>query len=182
MALLKKHNTAIVVIDFQESLAKIIPEEIRKKTIRNLEILLTSCDILRIPVIFTQQYTKGLGPTIAPLTKYIKTPPIEKLTFSCCQVPSFMEQLIETGAENIVLTGIETHICVLQTAIDLKEKDYRVYVMANGVCSRFKENWERGLEYMREEGIKITTLEIVLFQLMERSGTEEFKKIIQLIK
>ncbi len=182
MALLKKHNTAVVVIDFQETLVKIMPKEVCEKNTRNIETLLKTCEILKVPVLFTQQYTKGLGPTIEPLSKYIRTSPIEKVTFSCCQVPAFMEQIIETGAENIVLTGIETHICVLQTALELKERDYRVHVMADGVCSRFKENWRIGLEYMREEGIKITTLEIVIFQLMERSGTEEFKKIIELIK
>ncbi len=182
MVLPKKDNTAVVIIDVQESLVKIMPPKVREEVIRKIEILLKACDLLRVPFLFTQQYTKGLGPTVEPLRGYIKGSPIEKLTFSCCQVPLFMEQLMETGAEHVVLCGIEAHICVLQTAIELQERDYKVHVMADGVCSRFKENWKRGLAYMEAEDIRITTLEIILFQLMERSGTEEFKKIIELIK
>ncbi|MGB9630035.1 MAG: isochorismatase family protein, partial [Thermodesulfobacteriota bacterium] len=108
--------------------------------------------------------------------------PIEKLAFSCCRVEEFNKRLDSFRRRQIILCGIEAHVCILQTAIDLLEKGYEVYVVADGVCSRRKIDWEIGLRYLERRGAMISTTEIIAFQLLKEAGTEEFRRLSKLLK
>ncbi|MGA1846505.1 hydrolase [Deferribacter abyssi] len=182
MYTLKRDDAVLVIVDIQEKLVKAMPEKVYEKIKKNVKILLEASKILNIPVIYTQQYTKGLGETISELKQHLTDCHIEKLTFSCCKEQTFLTKLKATGKKSVILTGMEAHICVLQTAIDLIENQYNVFTVADAVCSRFKDNWKFGLQYMRDAGAKITIVETVLFQLLERSDAKEFKEIQKLIK
>jgi nicotinamidase-related amidase len=179
---LTKENTLLVVIDIQEKLAPVMNQEALSKAKENVKRLINGFNILNLPVVATQQYTKGLGNTIPELKELIHSEAIEKLTFSCCGEPSFLEYISKENFKNIVITGMETHICVLQTAIDLLEKGLNVFVVKDAVVSREKMNWQVGIDYMRQAGSVITVTETVLFQLLGKSGTPEFKEISKLIK
>ncbi|KAA0257955.1 hydrolase [Deferribacter autotrophicus] len=182
MFTLKRDDAVLVVVDIQEKLVKVMPEKVYEKIKKNVKILLEAAKILNIPVIYTQQYTKGLGETVSELKQYLDDSHVEKLTFSCCKEQTFLDKLKATGKKSVILTGMEAHICVLQTAIDLIENQYNVFTVADAVCSRLKDNWKFGLEYMRDAGAKITVVETVLFQLLERSDANEFKEVQKLIK
>ncbi len=110
------------------------------------------------------------------------TSPIEKMNFSCCAEPSFLDALERTGRKKLIVVGMETHICVLQTVLDLLASGYVVHLVRDAVCSRDKLDWESGLDMSREAGAVITSTETVLFQLLERAGTDEFRKISKMVK
>jgi nicotinamidase-related amidase len=179
---LKNDDTALVVVDVQEKLVKAMDEDIYADLLANTSILVKGFNVLSAPVFATQQYTKGLGETVAELSGDIKEPAIEKATFSCCGEPDFVEKLKANNIKNVVLTGMETHVCVLQTALDLLEAGYNVHVAADSVCSRSDFNWEMGLGMMEKAGAVITCAETVLFQMLGKAGSPEFKEISKLIK
>jgi nicotinamidase-related amidase len=179
---LNVENSVILVIDIQERLIPVMKEKVFKKTKANVIRLLESADILNVPVLATQQYTKGLGNTDSDIMSLIKLPYIEKITFSCCGEPNFNKTLKDKNIKNVIVTGMEAHICVLQTVVELLKYNFNVHVVSDAVISREKFNWKTGLEYMRDAGAIITVTETVLFQLLKKSGTSEFKQITKLIK
>jgi nicotinamidase-related amidase len=131
----------------------------------------------------TEQYPKGLGPTVTEIKDSLQPyAPIEKITFSCCGEKSFLDAASGTGKNQIILVGMETHVCVLQTCIDLLQAGHVVHVVSDAVCSRSFENYRTALEYMRDAGAVITCTETVLFQLLERAGSDEFRAISKRIK
>ena len=131
----------------------------------------------------TEQYPKGLGPTVTEIKNALPFyRPTEKMTFDCCGQPPFLEELKEHNKRNVVLTGMETHICVLQTCIGLLKGGINVHIVQDAVCPRTRENWKTGVEFMREAGAVVTSTEAALFQVLKVAGTEEFKKISQRIK
>lgn len=178
---LDKENTALLIIDVQDKLAAAMSK--KQKVIDNTLHLIELAKLLEIPIIVTEQYPKGLGPTVSEITKAIELySPLEKVMFNCCEASGFCERVKQTGRRQIVLTGMETHICVLQTAIGLVQAGYIVHTVADAVCSRTKDNWKIGLEFMRDAGVVITGTETALFQLLGVAGTEEFKVISKRIK
>jgi nicotinamidase-related amidase len=180
MRILKEH-TAGLVIDIQERLFPFICEN--ETLTRNSLILVQGLQALGIPVIVTEQYTKGLGPTIQPLQQVLKGfQPLEKMAFSCCDDQPFMKHLETLHKKFIIITGIESHVCVLQTTIDLLEKDYIPVVVEDCVSSRRMNDKAMAINRMRRMGAIITTYESVLFELLRYSGTEEFKAISKLVK
>jgi nicotinamidase-related amidase len=108
--------------------------------------------------------------------------PIEKVSFSCCGVEMFNNKLNQSGRKQVILTGIETHVCVLQTAGDLIQKGYGVHVVADAICSRRKLDWEIGLRWMEKKGAMISTTETIAFRLLKEAGTEEFRRLSKLLK
>ncbi len=179
--LLDRHDSVLVLIDIQERLAAVMSE--REKVVRNTLHLLAAAKLLSIPVIVTEQYPRGLGPTVGEIRETLfPFAPIEKLTFNCCGEPSFMKALESTGRRKIILCGMETHVCVLQTCLGVLEKEYVVHAVRDAVCSRSKENFKTGIGFIREAGAVITCTETVLFQLLEKAGTEEFRTISGRIK
>ena len=148
-------------------------------------MLLEGCRALGLPIIVTQQYTRGLGPTIPELLEALPQDarePVEKITFSCCEEPRFMERLEASGRQTVLLCGIEAHVCVAQTAVDLREAGYRPVVVADCVSSRRPLDRDTALERMRQEGVLVTTAESLLFELTRRAGTDLFRTISRLVK
>jgi nicotinamidase-related amidase len=176
-----KNDSVLVVVDIQERLAVVMSE--KEKVIRNTLHLIEVAKLLRLPILVTEQYPKGLGPTVKEIKEALPSyAPIEKLTFSCCGEPAFLKAIAATGRKKIILCGMETHVCVLQTCIGSLKEGYTVHAVSDAICSRSKENFKTGIEFMRDAGAVITSTETVLFQLLERAGTEEFKIISGRIK
>lgn len=176
-----KENTVGLIIDIQE---RLFPAMFEKETLlKNCQILVQGLNELKIPTIVTQQYTKGLGETISEIQSLIsRFEFIEKRDFSCCDEIVVLEKLKEMNAKNIIICGIESHVCVLQTAVDLKEIGYNPVVVMDCTSSRSKQNLEYASERFRYEGIMMTSFESVLFELTRSSAAAEFKAISKLVK
>jgi nicotinamidase-related amidase len=174
-------ETIALVIDIQEKLFPHIDNHKNLQT--NCEILLSGLNVLNIPTVVTEQYPKGLGPTIKNISGIVKDfNPIEKLTFSCCGENKFLETLKEHGKRNILICGIEAHVCVLQTVMDMIERGYHPVIIEDCVSSRKSSDREIAIKRMAREGVIITTYESILFELCEVAGTDQFKQISKLIK
>ncbi len=176
-----RENTIGLVIDIQERLVPAMAEN--EALVNNCTILVQGLQILNIPLLVTQQYTKGLGETISEISSIVTNfSPIEKRDFSCCDETSVREQLKMNGAKNIIICGIESHVCVLQTAIDLKETGYNPVVVMDCISSRSLDNVDLAAERFRHEGIMMTSYESILFELTRSSAAEEFRAISKLVK
>ena len=176
-----KENTIGLIIDIQERLFPAMDE--KEILLKNCGILIQGLIELKLPLIVTQQYTKGLGDTIQEIKSVIPDFNfIEKRDFSCCDEPSVIEKLKELKVKNIIICGIESHVCVLQTAVDLKEAGFKPVVVMDCVSSRTKENIELAKERFRYEGILMTSFETILFELTRSSASLEFKAISKLVK
>jgi nicotinamidase-related amidase len=174
-------NTACLVIDIQENLYPHMYNH--HKLVKNCQKLLSGLSVLNIPIVTTEQYRKGLGPTIKQIRKRITDfDPIEKISFSCCHNDTFRKRLSDTRKRMIIICGIESHVCVLQTVIDLIELGYQPLVIEDCVSSRRKSDKNTALRRMEQERALITSSESVLFELCEKAGTEEFKAILKLVK
>lgn len=173
-------HTKCLVIDYQE---KIVPAMAKKELlIENSVKLLTGLKILGIPMVITGQYTKGLGLNLPEIFEAAGSEEyIDKLTFSSYESPQVQEQLGE-GVKYVILCGIESHVCVLRTAIDLKEAGYIPVLVTDCISSRREEDKAVALIRAQQEGILLTTSEAVLFELTRQAGTEEFKQISKLVK
>jgi len=180
---LDKENTALLIIDIQERLAAAMEYKVREVVIKNCQHLIEISKMLNIPVALTEQYPKGLGQTVDEIKDSLSEyKPIEKLAFNCCYESNFMDEIKKLNKKTFVITGMETHICVLQTCIGLLKEGFNVHLVKDAVCSRTKENWKTGIEFMRDASAVITCTETVLFQLLKIAGTEEFKAISKRIK
>jgi nicotinamidase-related amidase len=176
-----REDTAAVVVDMQERLFPHISghELLERKIIS----LIKGLQILKIPLIVTQQYTKGLGPTIPGVAEVLNEyQPIEKISFSCCGEPAFMELLKQLEKPFVILLGIEAHVCVLQTALDLLDDQYIPVIIEDGVSSRNMNDKKIAMNRLWNEGALISTSESILFELCGKANTDEFKAISKLIK
>jgi nicotinamidase-related amidase len=176
-----KHEAAAIVIDIQE---KLLPHINEGETIlQNCLKLIDGLQILEIPVIVTQQYTKGLGDTVSSIVeKFQGFRYIEKVSFSCYDESAFVEQLSALGKSYVILFGIETHVCVLQTCLDLHLAGYVPVIVEDCVSSRNPIDKRVAIERMRQEGALITTYESLLFELTRQAGNEIFKSISRIVK
>jgi nicotinamidase-related amidase len=180
---LERDNALLAVIDVQERLCVAMDDKVLRQLTKNIGILLESAAELNIPVLVTEQYVKGLGATLPELKeKSIGAPCYEKMTFSCCGSAEFIDTLKATGRRQIIITGMESHVCVLQTVIDLRDAGFDVHVVKDAVMSRSKQNWLTAIEIMTIAGAVPTCTESVVFQLLKVAGTEEFKKLSKLVK
>lgn len=179
---LDSKNAALVVIDVQEKLCAAMDETVLAKLNRNIGILLESAGELNLPVVATEQYVKGLGETLPELKGKLPEAALEKMTFSCCGDTAFMEKIRSLGRKQIIVAGMETHVCVLQTVLELLDAGYAVHVVNDAVMSRKKENWKMGLNTAAAAGAVITSTEAALFQLLRVAGTDEFKKLAKLVR
>ncbi len=176
-----KEKTAAVIIDFQERIFPAIHEH--EMLTRNVPILIEGLKVLGIPILVTEQYVKGLGPTVAVIAGKLEgIPRVEKSSFSCCDEPKFMMELASSGRDQVIIAGIESHVCVLQTVIDLLHAGYHPVVAEDCISSRKPNDKKIALERMRREGAYITTYEAILFELLRHSGGETFKAISRLVK
>ena len=180
---LERDKAVLVVIDVQEKLCVAMKDSVLKQLIKNAGILLESAAELKIPVLVTEQYVKGLGATMPELKdKAALAPCYEKMAFSCCGSSEFVEALKSTGRTQVIITGMETHVCVLQTVIELREAGLDVHVVKDAVMSRSKQNWQTALQAMTLAGAIPTCTETVVFQLLKVAGTDEFKKLSKLVR
>lgn len=181
ISLLNSENTGLVIIDAQEKLMQVMGR--KERVMDRICKLLDLARVFGLPVVLTEQYSKWLGPTLPEIQEMLPAyTPIEKLHFDCCNVPAFNEHLETAGIRNIILTGVETHICVFQTCVSLLERGYTVHIPHHGVDSRTEDNWRIGLSLMQEAGALITSTETVIFQILKKAGTDEFKALLKTIK
>lgn len=179
--MLTTENTLTLVIDFQDRMMPSINEH--KELSRKSAVFIEGCRILGVPVLTTQQYTKGLGETIPELKAALgEFEPIEKMSFSCFGCDEFEEKLGKAGKKNIFITGVESHICVQQTVLHLLENSYRVYVLADCVGSRLENDKYYALRRMEKAGAIVTTAESALFEMMVRADHPKRKEISNLVK
>ena len=173
----------LVVTDVQERLFGAMDAERRDEMVRHLKILLTAARRLGTPIVLTEQYPKGLGRTLPELRVLLDdTPAIEKTSFSACGAAGFIDRLAGHAAEPVILTGVEAHVCVLLTALELLGKGYRVSIVADAVCSRRAATMEVGLAQARQAGAVITSTETIVFQLLGRSDTDAFREVSKLLR
>ena len=172
----------LVVIDVQEKLCRAMDEKILDRLTGNIGVLQETARELGIPVVVTEQYVKGLGETLLEIKERLAEPALEKMTFSCCGDPAFLDKLKALGRRQVIVVGMETHVCVLQTVIELLDAGYSVHLVRDAVMSRRKDNWFVGLETARAAGAVITSTEAALFQLLKVAGTESFKKLSKLVR
>jgi len=178
---IKRENTFGLVIDIQERLFPVMYE--KENLLKNNLILIKGLNTLEIPIIVTQQYTKGLGGTIKNIKFEIKDfKPVEKKDFSCCDEAFFIEKIKELKATNIIICGIESHVCVLQTAVDLKEAGLNPIVVLDCISSRKEKDLLFAIERFRIEGIMMASYESILFELTRSANSSEFKSISKLVK
>jgi len=177
-------DTAVIVIDVQEALAAAMEEKIADKIIRQTIVLIEAAKILSLPTVVTEQYPKGLGPTLPEVRDALgdRYRPLEKLSFSILGERYIADSVENTAARHLILAGMETHVCVLQSALDLRDEGYIPLVPADAVCSRTELDWETGIASMRDAGVGIGTVEQYLFQLLQRAGSDQFKEISKLLK
>jgi nicotinamidase-related amidase len=178
---LTRTKAGLVVVDVQERLLPAMFE--RQRVVQNTMRLLHGAAVLQVPIFATEQYRKGLGPTVPEVATAIPGfAPLEKLAFSACGAAGFIDALKKKKVSEAILCGIEAHVCVSQTCLDLLEQGLRVFVVADAVSSRTPENYRFGLDRMRAAGAVVVSTEMVLFELLERAGTDEFKQILNLVK
>jgi nicotinamidase-related amidase len=180
--LLDRNNAVLVVIDVQEKLCKAMDGKVLERIVSNTSILQEAAQELGIPILATEQYVKGLGETLPALKERLAEASIEKMTFSCCGENSFPDRLKSLYRKQVIITGMETHVCVLQTVLELLDAGYIVHVVRDAVMSRRKENWLVAIDTARDAGAVITSTEAALFQLLKVAGTEEFKKLSKLVR
>ncbi len=179
--LISAEKSCLLIVDIQDRLlaAMQAPERLAK----NCGILLTAAARLRVPILASEQYPKGLGPTAAELGPLVpEGAVIEKTNFSCADVPEYRERLRALGREQAVIAGIEAHVCVLQTALGLKERGYQCFIVSDAVSSRTEENLAAALNRLRDSGVAVVTTEMVLFEWLGRAATPEFKDLSKLIR
>jgi len=172
-------DTGVLVIDVQE---KLIPK-IREASalVRNIAFLLDGARLLGLPVQATEQYPKGLGPTVSGLVERLPARP-DKVAFSCCAIPSVIDGFHRAARPKVVLAGIETHVCVLQTALDLLAHDFRVYLPVDAVGSRYELDHEFALGRMEQAGAILTTVETCIFEWTGGADHPRFKEVSRLVQ
>lgn len=178
---LKRENSALAIIDIQERLLPAVFEH--ERVLHAAGQLARGAALFNLTVIVTEQYRKGLGPTVAELASAITGfAPIEKLAFSACGAAGFLAELRTKRLSQVLVCGIEAHVCVLQTCLDLLAEGLGVFVVADAISSRTPDNYHLAVERLRQAGAVIVSTEMALFELAGQAGTEEFKKLLALVK
>lgn len=179
-----REQAAIVMIDVQERLFPAMDADHREEVMRNLKVLAAAARRLSVPMLVTEQYPKGLGHTLQELKEALPTglEPVEKVAFSCWGVDTFRNRLTASGARQVILGGIEAHVCVLMSALDLLAAGYGVQVVADAVTSRTQANWRLAMDYLRQAGAVVTTTETALFQLLRQADSDDFRELARLIR
>jgi nicotinamidase-related amidase len=174
-------DTALVLIDVQEKLVPAMHD--KEALLDNLKKIVKGARILGLPILLTEQNPAGLGPTVPEIAELLPDEkPVSKFSFSSCGTEQFIEELKAVNRQNILIVGMEAHVCVYQTAADLVNLNYDVQVLADAVDSRTLENKQIGLEKSKAAGAGITSTEIALFELVKIAKGDRFKEIIKIVK
>jgi len=176
--LISRKNSVLIIIDVQDKLMPVIANQ--EKVIANIVRLLKLSHIIGLPILLTEQ--EKLGHTLPEIKKEIPNlPPITKSAFNCFLGDEFTNRIRQMGRKTLILAGVETHICIAQTSLAAIPK-FNVQVVSDAVSSRLLDNWAIGLERMRQSGVTITSTEMLIFELLERAGTDEFRATLKLMK
>jgi nicotinamidase-related amidase len=179
--MLIKDNAVLVLVDIQGKLATLMYK--KEEFFANVAVLIKALQIMEIPIIWNEQLPDKLGPTIPEIKQLLDgQTPVEKNTFSCCGNVEFMDKLESTGRKQILLAGMETHVCVYQTALDLIEKGYEVNLVADAVSSRTLENKLIGIQAVKDLGANLTSVEMALFEMLRVAEGDQFRNIVKLLK
>jgi len=179
--LLDQKTTALVVVDIQEAFRNVIPDF--TVVASRASTAVQGCQILDVPILVTEQYPKGLGPTLAPVATQLPSPPIEKLDFSALDEPRVAHALVApTRPRAVIVTGMEAHVCVFQTARDLATRGYATYVVDDAVASRKEDNRLAGLSLAERAGAIRTVTETIVFDWVRRAEGDTFKAISKLVR
>lgn len=179
---LDRAKALVLVVDVQSRLTPAMPPEALARVVKYGRALVGAAKELGMPVIATEQYPKGLGETIPELREVLPSPPLQKMHFSCGADPGFAAALEKTGRRQVIVCGMEAHVCVFQTARDLVAMGYEVHVCEDAVSSRQELHRQSGLALCREAGAVITNAETAIFDLLHLAGTPEFKKVSAFVK
>lgn len=176
-----REDSLLLIVDFQQAMLKVLNSW--ETIARKVNQLSRAADALDVPILVTEQYKKGLGGTIPEVLRKIKCPTVcQKEHFSACLETEFLATVRSFGRNKIVVAGMETHVCVLQTGLDLIKAGYQIHLVADAVASRTTENRDIAIDLFRQAGAVITSTEIVIFQWARRSNTEDFRKILSIVK
>jgi len=179
--MLMREGTALLVVDVQEKLWPAMRD--RQRLVDRIVVMIRGCRLLGIPAFLTEQYPKGLGKTLQVIREALDhQAAIHKMTFSCCGMVELVDKLKKGQIEQVVVVGIESHVCVLQTALDLLSLGFQVHVARDAVSSRHEEDQRTALQRMAREGVVITTVEMALFELLRTAQAPEFKQVSKLIR
>ena len=180
---LTREGSTLVVADVQERLFAAMDAEHREEVVKNLKVLAFTARRLGLPIVVTEQYPKGLGHTLPELREALGAiEPLEKVTFSCCDTEGFTARLKAAKTKQVILAGIETHVCVMQTGLELLASGYSVYVVTDAVSSRKGSDRDAALQRLARHGAELVTTEMVVFEWLRKAGTAEFKELQALIK
>ena len=179
---LDAEKTVLVVIDVQERLVPAMPEDIYLRLRNTVAMLVEVAGLLGIPVVTTEQYPKGIGHTVPELAAACNETVIEKVSFGCCGEPNFLKALKNTGRTQVLITGMEAHVCVYQTVLGLLADGYYVHLLRDAICSRNKTDYLAGVANAGQAGAVVTTAETVMFQMLQKSTHEQFRAVSKLVK
>lgn len=179
--MLKMENVSLLIVDIQGNLAHAMHE--KELLFKNMQKLIKGIQVLGLPILWVEQNPQGLGPTIPAIADILSNiRPISKISFSSCRNDRFMKALRALNRRQILIAGIEAHICVYQTAVDLSALGFEVQVVSDAVSSRTPVNKEIGLQKMRDSGVSLTSVETALFELLKVAEGEQFKEILKIVK
>jgi nicotinamidase-related amidase len=175
-------QAVLVVIDIQERLVPAMPQEIYLRLRDTVGTLVKGAELLGIPVVTTEQYPKGIGHTVPELADACRGVVVEKVSFGCCGEPNFLAALKKIGRSQVIVTGMEAHVCVYQTVLGLLEVGYHVHLVRDAICSRNKTDFLAGIANAAQAGAVVTTAETALFQMLRESTHDQFRAVSKLIK
>lgn len=179
--ILSATDAALVVVDVQDALLQVIYEQ--ERVVANTVRLIEAAKVFGIPMLVTLQYAARLGDCTQPVADAVPhADRYDKMSFSCLGAPGFAEALEQTNRTQVILVGVETHVCVNQTAHDLLERGLSVHIVKDAVSSRTPDNWQTGTDKMRDSGCVITSTETAIFELTRDASSPEFKRILPLVK
>lgn len=179
---LDREKAILVVVDVQQRLVPSMDPGVYEKVLRNIDFLVRGAGLLDVPVLATEQYPKGLGATVQELSGACAEKVIEKLSFGCCGEPAFRDHLRALARTQVIVTGMEAHVCVYQTVLGLLEAGYRVHLVRDAICARGKIDYQASLDNAARAGAVITTSETAIFQLLRTAAAPEFKTVSSLVK
>ena len=179
---LDTENSLLVIVDVQQKLMNAMSNS--EKCLAKVKLLANALAVMNVPVIVTEQYPKGLGPTVDSVREVLAadTVFIEKSAFSCCGAEEFNQQIIQADRKNIIFCGVESHVCVLQTAVALLSKGYNVFLCADAASSRCENDKDLALSYLRHAGVSVLSTESIIFALLKDSKHPAFKTVSALLK
>lgn len=178
--ILDRQRTALLVIDVQEKIYKAVRKH--EKMLDKIIKLVNGANTLEVPIFFTEQYPQGLGETIQPIKEKIEGKALEKFTFSCSGAGDLFLHLSQNGINQVIVAGIEAHVCVQQTVLDLIANGFQVNVPLDAISSRYKIDFKTSVQRMSDHGAEIMTVEAILFELMGNCKIAEFKTVSSIIK